>query len=60
MQTYNQQKLKDKYTSYRMKIKKLKNGSLEKRELNKEMSGFLKSVAQVFGQDAANELTKKL
>ena len=54
----NQQKLKEKYTDFRIKMKSLKPGE-ERSKVKREMSDFLESVAIVFGQDVVNSLTKK-
>ena len=54
----NQEKLKEKYISYRIKIKKLSPG-IERSKIKQEMSDFLESIAIVFGQDVVNGITKK-
>lgn len=54
----NQQKLKERYVDYRIRMKS-KNSPEEKKMIKKELSNFLESVASVFGQEVADNLTKK-
>lgn len=54
----NQDKLKEKYVAFRIKIKSMKT-SPERTQLKKEMSDFLESVFLVFGQEVVDELIKK-
>jgi len=54
----NQEKLKEKYTQYRIKMKSLKPGT-QRSLVKREMSDFLEMVALVFGQDVVSQLTKK-
>lgn len=54
----NQEKIKQTYTDFRIKMKSLPTG--EKRsQVKKEMSNFLEATANIFGQDIVNNITKK-
>ena len=55
----NEELLKEKYTNIRIKMKKCKNGSLEKRELKNELKSLIKDVESAFGKDAVIFLTKR-
>lgn len=55
----NEQLLKEKYTELRIKMKKCKNGSLEKREVKNELKTFIKEVEAVFGKKTVKFLTEK-
>ena len=55
----NEELLKEKYTNIRIKMKKCKNGSLEKRELKNELKSLIKDVESAFGKDAVVFLTKR-
>ena len=55
----NHEVLKARYTEYRIQIKKLPNGSLEKRRLKEELSLFLKEVDAAFGRDVVDSIIKK-
>jgi hypothetical protein len=55
----NHEILKERYTEYRIKIKKLPNGSLAKRELKEELSLFLKEVDETFGRSVVDSIIKK-
>ena len=54
----NHLKLKERYSSYRIRMKSLPNNE-ERKVVKKELKAFLKDVAVVFGQDIANQLTQK-
>lgn len=55
----NEEKLKQKYTDIRIRMKKCKNGSLEKRAVKSELNKFIKEVEFSFGRDVVLALTKK-
>jgi hypothetical protein len=54
----NQDKLKEKYTQYRIKMKSLKPGA-ERSLVKNELSDFLESVSLCFGQDVVDNLTRQ-
>lgn len=54
----NEDILQQRYTQYRIQMKSAKTVEL-KRSIKSEMSDFLRDIAQTFGQDLVNQLTKK-
>ena len=55
----NEQILKERYADIRIRIKKCKNGSLEKRALKRDLNTLLKHVEESFGREAVVFLVKK-
>jgi len=54
----NQDKLKERYIEYRIKMKSFPKGK-DRTSVKDEMSDFLESVALLFGQEVVNQLTSK-
>ena len=54
----NQEKLKQRYAEYRIKMKSLPYGETRNLVRN-EMSDFLEATCLIFGQEVVNQLTSK-
>jgi galactitol-specific phosphotransferase system IIB component len=55
----NEELLKEKYIDIRIRMKRCKTGSFEKRVIKKELTTFIKEVESSFGKEAVVFLTKK-
>jgi len=54
----NQEKLKQRYSEYRIKIKSLPYGET-RNVVRDEMSDFLEATCLIFSQEVVNQLTSK-